>query len=96
MYPLVPLAAASYLSKGSKKLHPMYYLLLSLPGLVLAGYHYLLQKTDIFGEFGTCSAALPCGAEQINYLGFVTIPMMALAGFILISLISALAIYNRD
>jgi disulfide bond formation protein DsbB len=74
-------------------------LILSIIGLFVSGYHYLLQKTDIFGSFETCSAAFPCGAEQINWFGFITIPLQAFTAFLLIGLLSAYFIFrevNRD
>jgi len=34
-----------------------------------------------------CKMGVPCNAEYINWLGFITIPFMALIAFILIAIL---------
>ena len=52
-------------------------------GAVIAAYHRLVQ---VFPELdsGTCSVGVPCTAAWFEVFGFITIPYMALSGFLLI------------
>jgi disulfide bond formation protein DsbB len=50
-------------------------------GAVIALYHVLLQRLPGLPS-GTCSLEAPCTAIQLERFGFVTIPVMALIGFI--------------
>ncbi len=94
MYPLVWLSGISLL-KWDKSIVD-YIFPISIMGIVLETYHYLLQKTDWldFLSWSTlCTKANPCNALQINYFGFITIPFMCLVAFILIFIA---CIYLRD
>jgi disulfide bond formation protein DsbB len=84
MYPLVIIIIVGVLTED--KHLPKYVLPLSLLGLGVAGYHYLLQ-IGVFGrgEIGMCTVGVPCNARYINYFGFVTIPFLSLVAFTLIS-----------
>lgn len=84
MYPLVLLLGIASLRKDTKVIY--YALPISVVGIFVSGYHYLLQKTDLFNSFG-CSSGVPCSGEYINWLGFITIPFLALIAFSLVSLI---------
>lgn len=84
MYPLVLLLGIASIRKDTKIFY--YALPLSILGVLFSGYHYLLQKTDLFDGFG-CSSGVPCSGEYINWFGFITIPFLALMAFIFISLI---------
>ena len=77
----VVLGAAEY-----KKYHHIYkYVLpLTLIGAVLAFYQSLLQWGFI-EETLTCAVDAPCALAQINWLGFITIPFMSLAVFVVLS-----------
>jgi disulfide bond formation protein DsbB len=48
---------------------------------VIAAYHVLLQRLPGMPS-GTCSLEAPCTAIQVERFGFVTIPLMALIGFV--------------
>ena len=65
---------------------------LSLIGLSIAGYHYLLEKTDLFAGVTTCQASAPCTVAWINWFGFVTIPFLSLIGFLTITLMTVIAL----
>jgi disulfide bond formation protein DsbB len=54
---------------------------LALVGAVIAAYHVLLQRLPGLPS-GTCSLEAPCTAIQVERFGFVTIPLMALIGFV--------------
>lgn len=82
MYPMVfILGVAVY--KNNDKIVP-YLLPLPLIGAPLALFHYLKQKVPFFAEVGSCGTGVPCSAEYINWLGFITIPFLSLAAFSII------------
>lgn len=45
------------------------------------------QKIPGFAAIKPCTQGVPCNVQYINWFGFVTIPFLALSGFILITLI---------
>ncbi|PEQ54491.1 disulfide bond formation protein B, partial [Bacillus cereus] len=51
-------------------------------------YHYLIQKIVFLSERAVSCGRVPCTGEYINWLGFITIPFLALFGFIVISICS--------
>jgi disulfide bond formation protein DsbB len=63
-----------------------YGLPLSLIGLGISIYHYLIQTFPSL-EGGACDPANPCSAKYVDLFGFVSIPFMAGAGFIVISVL---------
>lgn len=81
MYPLVPiLGIAAWRNDHSVRI---YAATLAGIGAAIAAYHRLMQEFPDLG--GTaCSTGAPCTAAYITELGFVTIPYMALSGFLLI------------
>jgi disulfide bond formation protein DsbB len=86
MYPMV-----AVLLVGALRREPMvkYYALpLSLVGLGISVWHYLVQAFPSI-ETGACDLANPCSARWVNVFGFVSIPFMAGAGFLLISVLLA-------
>ena len=84
MYPLaIILGIAAYRNdQGIVK----YALPLSVIGLVISGYHTLLQKIPYFQQFEQCTSGVPCSKDYLNWLGFITIPMMAFVAFALITI----------
>ena len=52
-------------------------------GAVISSYHYLIQHFPSL-EAGTCSFSVPCSAPYVWRYGFLSIPYMALSGFVLI------------
>jgi disulfide bond formation protein DsbB len=52
-------------------------------GAVIAAYHRLIQAFPDLGG-SSCSTGVPCTAAYFTEFGFVTIPYMALSGFLLI------------
>lgn len=49
-------------------------------------YHVLLQKTGWFRDACSALGEVPCSAAYIQWLGFITIPVLALTAFSLILL----------
>lgn len=81
MYPLVPiLGIAAWRKDHSVRI---YAATLAGTGAVIAAYHRLMQAFPDLGG-GSCSTGVPCTAAYFTLFGFVTIPYMALSGFLLI------------
>jgi hypothetical protein len=79
MYPLaLMLGIAVWKRDGSVR---RYALPLAAVGAAIAAYHYALQTFPGL-DTGACSAGVPCTAKYVNEFGFVSIPFMALAGFV--------------
>jgi disulfide bond formation protein DsbB len=51
-------------------------------GLGLAVYHNLLYYGIVSEALSPCTQGVPCSSRQIEWLGFITIPLMALFGFL--------------
>lgn len=91
MYPQVLiLGVASYF--GDDKV-VRYSLPLSLIGMGVSIYHYTGQKFPEMFPLGVCTGGVPCTAQYINWLGFITIPFLALIAFTLISAILGIKLY---
>ncbi|WP_257348333.1 disulfide oxidoreductase [Pseudalkalibacillus decolorationis] len=83
MYPLVVIIGIGLYTDDLKL--PYYVLPLSVLGILLSSFHYLHQKTDWFDEAVACTEGVPCSGEYINWLGFITIPFLALVAFVIIT-----------
>lgn len=94
MYPLAGVIAVGLLRRDWHL--PYYVLPISLIGLGVSTYHYLLQKTDIFAGATVCQQGVSCVTQYINWFGFVTIPFLALTAFLFISLMSIIALLNSE
>lgn len=64
-----------------------YVLPLSILGGAISLFHYLEQKVPGFGAPQLCRQGVPCNVQYINWLGFITIPFLALTAFTLITVI---------
>lgn len=85
MYPqVILLGIASFRDDRAFK---VYVLPLSVLGAVIALYHYLEQKVPGFGSPALCGVGVPCTLEYINWLGFITIPLLSLTAFALITIL---------
>ncbi|WP_174732782.1 disulfide oxidoreductase [Mesobacillus harenae] len=91
MYPLVLLLGiATFKNDSSIK---QYALPFALIGWLISFNHYLVQKVPGFAEIKPCVNGVPCTAIYINWLGFITIPFLAMTAFTLI--ITALVMVKR-
>jgi disulfide bond formation protein DsbB len=82
MYPqAILLAIACY--KNDRRQIP-YLLPLSVIGGLISLYHYAEQKIPALAKLLPCTSGVPCNQDYINWLGFITIPFLALIAFILI------------
>lgn len=84
MYPLsIILGIAAYNNETRIK---KYVLPLSIIGGFISLYHYMMQKLPGIAAIKPCSQGVPCNAAYINWLGFITIPFLALIAFTLITI----------
>ncbi|MEZ4680671.1 MAG: disulfide oxidoreductase [Caldilineaceae bacterium] len=90
MYPLTLVIAIGLLRRDPHL--PLYVLPFSILGIGVSTYHYLLQKTTLFSELSTCQMGVPCSGIWINWLGFITIPFLALTAFFIITMMTVIAL----
>ena len=91
MYPLavvLPIAAA----RGDRAIR-IYVTPLAAIGALIAAYHYVLQWQPAL-ETGACAVDNPCSARWVLQFGFVSIPFMALCGFL--AVLTALNVNYRS
>ena len=82
MYPLaVILGIATFRRDRAIRL---YAVPVAAVGLVIAAYHWLIERFPDLEAGGTCSAIVPCTAPWFTEFGFVTLSFMAFSGFALI------------
>lgn len=88
MYPLTGIIAVGILRLDRSL--PFYVLPLTLAGLAVGSYHNLLYYGVIPEEaLHTCQLGISCTTRQIEWLGFITIPLMSLAAFTVITTLMA-------
>ncbi|HMT01570.1 MAG TPA: disulfide bond formation protein B [Candidatus Absconditabacterales bacterium] len=90
-YPIVLISGVALLTRDyvvGKYILPM-----SLFGIALEGYHYLIQAFSLHNGF--CDPDNPCSALDVIYWGFVTIPLLSLIAFILITIASLVLIQKK-
>ena len=83
MYPLVIVLTVGILLRDMRTKY--YVLPLSLIGLSISIYHNLLYYGLISESLAPCTTGISCTTRQIEWLGFITIPLMALTAFIVIT-----------
>lgn len=91
MYPLVIILAVGIILKDKRVF--FYALPLSAAGSLVALYQNLLYTGVIPESAAPCSAGISCTQKFIEWFGFITIPFLSLASFILIT--CCLLIYKR-
>lgn len=82
MYPLVFILGVGIASSDRRVL--WYALPMAVTGWLVAVYHNLLYYKIIPEGFTTCAAGVSCTSKQIEWLGFITIPLLSLAAFTVI------------
>ena len=85
MYPLVAIVGAGIVARDTR--WRIYALPLSLAGLAVSIYHNLLYYGVVPESITPCKQGISCTTVQIEWLGFITIPLMALSAFVLINIL---------
>ena len=88
MYPLVVILGIAAWRRDSG-VRP-YAAGLALIGAVIAAYHYALEWIPAL-DSGACAVDAPCTVIWFRELGFVTLPYLALSGFLLVLALLTLA-----
>src|SRR5450830_1783185 len=83
MFPLVFILAAGLFPFDPKVLR--YSLPLAVVGLAVAAFHLLLVAGYIPETLTPCRQGIPCSTVQIEWFGFVTIPLLSFLAFIVIN-----------
>jgi disulfide bond formation protein DsbB len=95
MYPLIILLGVAIIRKDNNVIY--YVLPFSIIGTMIALYQYLLQMTPLSEpSVISCDALGSCSDIQISYLGFITIPFLSLAAFVLISIMMILVLKSKS
>lgn len=85
MYPLVLISLIAII-KWDRKIVD-YIIPISFIWTLLETYHYILQKFPILTS-AVCTYNNPCSALEVNYFGFITIPLLCLIAFLIIFIVS--------
>lgn len=94
MFPLVLLFAVAFIRKERTSI--WYTSPLIFTGLIISIYHNLLYYGVIEKSIVACTAGVSCTSVQLTMLGFITIPLLALTAFILLTVLTFLSIKHKD
>jgi disulfide bond formation protein DsbB len=93
MYPLsLLLGIAAF--RGDIQVAKRYFMGLAVVGAGLAVYHYQLELVP--GEPTVCGTAVPCNVAVINVFGFISVPFLSMAAFLLITALLLMARSHGD
>jgi len=84
MYPLVLVIGVGIVLRDARMKY--YALPICLGGLAVSIYHNLLYYGILPDSVAPCTQGVSCTSVQIEWLGFITIPLMALTAFVCVSL----------
>ncbi|WP_066059430.1 disulfide oxidoreductase [Robertmurraya korlensis] len=88
MYPFVVLLGIATVKKDYGI--AFYTMILSVIGGMISLYHFGLQKLSFLADAAPACGRIPCTGQYINWLGFITIPFLALIAFIIVFVCSFL------
>jgi len=82
MYPILVVSSVALLVRDQ---HVGRYLWpLAVPGLAITVYHCLLYYGLIPAEITPCTTGVSCTERQLDWFGFVSIPLLSLVSFVAI------------
>lgn len=82
MYPMAVISTVALVNRDRRA--AQYLWPLALGGLAIAVYHNLLYYHLIPESITPCTAGVSCTDRQLEWLGFVTIPLLSLSAFAVI------------
>lgn len=95
MYPLVIIFSVAIFKKD--KNIASYVLPITILGMIISFYHYLLQMTPLADVTPiSCNAYGPCREVQALFLGFVTIPFLSLSAFTIITILMLILLKYKN
>lgn len=80
MYPIAALLPIALLF-GETRTFAKYILVLAAAGFTVAVYHNLLYYGIIPESIAPCKEGISCTSRQIEWFGFITIPLLSLTAF---------------
>lgn len=86
MYPILVMTTVAVIQKNAKI--AVTTAVFSIIGGCISLYHYGIQKLDFLADTAPACGQISCTGQYINWLGFITIPFLALTAFILIAIAS--------
>lgn len=98
MFPILPLSIIYAIARQKSILWYIY--IITIPGMLLELFHYVLQKPYLVGRdvidnpFG-CTAANPCAAVHVDYFGILTIPFLCFLAFLIIHIFVSLLLFSK-
>lgn len=91
LFPLVLILAVGLFPFDARVVR--YALPLALAGWLVAGYHNLVYLGFIPERLQPCSQGVSCSERNLNLFGFISIPLLSLAGFS--ALVALLVVLRR-
>ena len=92
MYPLTLLLGIAAF-RGEVAIAKRYLLTMSIVGAALAVYQYQLERIP---QPTVCSITIPCNEAAFNIFGFISIPYLSMAAFLLITTLLLMARSGSD
>ncbi len=86
MYPIVLISGIALFQKNARI--AMTTAVFAAVGGSISLYHYGIQKLSFLSDSAPACGGVSCTGQYINYLGFITIPFLALVAFLLILITS--------
>jgi disulfide bond formation protein DsbB len=86
MYPIILIAGIGLFQKNANI--ALTTAVFAFIGGGISLYHYGIQKLAFLSDSAPACGLVPCTGQYINYLGFITIPFLALIAFLLIAITS--------
>lgn len=94
LYPLVIILGIACFRSDNRI--AVYTLPLSILGIVVAGYQYLEQMIPGFAPIDVCGSGPSCSHIDWIWQGFVTLPLISVAGFAAISGLLIICLRNKE
>jgi disulfide bond formation protein DsbB len=89
MYPLALIFFVALWSEDEN--HVKYALPLAVAGLGIAIYHNLLYYGILPDSIKPCQQGISCTSRQVEWLGFITIPLLSLVSFTMLTTLLAIS-----
>jgi disulfide bond formation protein DsbB len=86
MYPIVLISGIALFQKNARI--ALTTAVFAIVGGSISLYHYGIQKLSVLSDSAPACGNVPCTGQYVNYLGFITIPFMALVAFLIILITS--------
>ncbi len=93
MYPLVLLFFSSIWTNDTQ--YSKYTAPLTSIGTAIAIYHNLLYYKIIPDSITPCTQGISCTSKHVEWLGFITIPLLSLSAFLILVILEILRFYKR-